>query len=82
MAGSSHADTRTLGFRAVVLHELAHVRNRDIDITYATVAIWRIHLVLVSAAYLVLDRDAPARWPGPHRCSGHPNGSPTAVTRR
>ncbi|MFE2698411.1 M48 family metalloprotease [Streptomyces mirabilis] len=41
------------GFRAVVLHELAHVRNRDIDITFATVAIWRIYLVLVLPAYLV-----------------------------
>jgi Zn-dependent protease with chaperone function len=28
-------------FRAVVLHELAHLRNRDVDITYAAVALWR-----------------------------------------
>lgn len=31
-------------FRAVVLHELAHVRNGDVGITYATVAVWRVYL--------------------------------------
>ncbi|NJC70621.1 M48 family metalloprotease [Planosporangium thailandense] len=41
------------GFRAVVLHELAHIRNRDVDITYATVAVWRVFLVTVLPAYLV-----------------------------
>ncbi|MEV7025245.1 M56 family metallopeptidase [Kitasatospora sp. NPDC093558] len=35
------------GFRAVVLHELAHLRNRDVDITYATVALWRVFLIAV-----------------------------------
>ncbi|MFI0712255.1 M48 family metalloprotease [Streptomyces inhibens] len=39
-------------FRAVVLHELAHIRNRDIDVTYATVALWRVYLVTVLPAYL------------------------------
>jgi Zn-dependent protease with chaperone function len=34
-------------FRAVVLHELAHIRNKDVGITYATVALWRVFLVLV-----------------------------------
>ncbi|MFD8542882.1 M48 family metalloprotease [Streptomyces sp. NPDC059649] len=41
------------GFRAVVLHELAHLRNRDVDVTYATVALWRVFLVAVLPAYLV-----------------------------
>ncbi|MET9557209.1 M48 family metalloprotease [Streptomyces sp. NPDC006645] len=52
------------GFRGVVLHELAHIRNRDVDITYATVALWRVFLavlmpanVLIHAAYL--RRDLP-----------------------
>ena len=27
-------------FRAVVRHELAHIRNRDVDLTYATLALW------------------------------------------
>lgn len=35
------------GFSAVVLHELAHIRNRDIGITYATVAVWRVYLVVL-----------------------------------
>jgi Zn-dependent protease with chaperone function len=34
------------GFRAVVLHELAHVHNRDVTLTYATVALWRVFLAL------------------------------------
>lgn len=27
-------------FKAVVLHELSHIRNRDVDITYLTIATW------------------------------------------
>jgi Zn-dependent protease with chaperone function len=34
-------------FRAVVLHELAHIRNKDVGVTYATVALWRVFLVFV-----------------------------------
>ncbi|WP_232837243.1 M48 family metalloprotease [Lentzea terrae] len=34
------------GFRAVVLHELAHIHNRDITLTYVTVALWRTFLAL------------------------------------
>ncbi|MFF8904782.1 M56 family metallopeptidase [Streptomyces olivaceoviridis] len=34
-------------FRAVVLHELAHLRNGDIGVTYATIALWRVFLVLI-----------------------------------
>jgi Zn-dependent protease with chaperone function len=33
------------GFRAVVLHELAHIRNRDVGVTWAAVALWRVFLV-------------------------------------
>ncbi|MER7836625.1 M48 family metalloprotease [Streptomyces sp. NPDC096040] len=40
-----------LRFRAVVLHELAHIRNRDVDITYATVALWRVFLFTVLPGY-------------------------------
>lgn len=32
-------------FRAVVLHELAHIRNGDVGITYAAVAVWRVYLI-------------------------------------
>jgi Zn-dependent protease with chaperone function len=32
-------------FDAVILHELAHIKNRDIDQTYLTLAIWRAFVV-------------------------------------
>ncbi|GAA2776165.1 M48 family metalloprotease [Saccharopolyspora taberi] len=40
-------------FRAVVLHELAHIRNRDVTITYATIALWRVFLALALLPFLV-----------------------------
>lgn len=39
------------GFRAVVLHELSHIRKKDVDLTYATVALWRVFIVLVLLPY-------------------------------
>ncbi|WP_176960038.1 M48 family metalloprotease [Lentzea jiangxiensis] len=39
-------------FRAIVLHELAHVRN-DVTITYATLAIWRAFVLVVLTPYVV-----------------------------
>lgn len=33
-------------FRAVVLHELAHLRNADVDRTYLAVAVWQAFLLL------------------------------------
>ncbi|GAA4863444.1 M48 family metallopeptidase [Saccharopolyspora cebuensis] len=45
-------------FRGVLLHELAHIRNGDITLTYATVALWRVFTGLVllpyAAGFLVL----------------------------
>ncbi|HWH00511.1 MAG TPA: M48 family metalloprotease [Pilimelia sp.] len=41
-------------FRAVVLHELAHLRNRDVDLAYLTIAVWRCFLVLAAAPMLLL----------------------------
>ncbi len=41
-------------FRTVVLHELAHIRNRDVDIAYATEALWRVSAVVVLMPTLVL----------------------------
>ncbi|GAA2692099.1 M48 family metalloprotease [Streptomyces lunalinharesii] len=40
------------GFRAVLLHELAHVRNRDVTIAYTTVALWWAFLALALVPYL------------------------------
>ncbi|MFG2459918.1 M48 family metalloprotease [Streptomyces sp. NPDC048523] len=40
------------GFRAVVLHELAHIRNRDVDFASASTALWRVFVVLALLPYL------------------------------
>ncbi|ROQ69374.1 Zn-dependent protease with chaperone function [Streptomyces sp. 840.1] len=40
-------------FRAVLLHELAHIANRDVTLTYLTVALWRVFLGLVLLPYLL-----------------------------
>ncbi|MFJ2896660.1 M48 family metallopeptidase [Streptomyces sp. NPDC087218] len=40
-------------FKAVLLHEFAHIRNGDVTLTYATVALWRVFLFLVAPPYLV-----------------------------
>ncbi|QUH00325.1 M48 family metalloprotease [Saccharopolyspora erythraea] len=46
-------------FRAIVLHELAHVRNRDIDLTALTLAVWRSFVfgVLVPVGVLLVFDD-------------------------
>ncbi|MCP9484643.1 MAG: M48 family metalloprotease [Gaiellaceae bacterium MAG52_C11] len=40
-------------FDAVVRHELAHIRNRDVAITYATVALWYAFLVAAVAPFFL-----------------------------
>lgn len=35
------------GFRAVLLHELAHIRNRDVTLTYTTLAVWWAFVAVV-----------------------------------
>ncbi|MEU1984039.1 M48 family metalloprotease [Nocardia sp. NPDC019395] len=49
--------------RDVVLHELAHIRNRDVDITYATVALWRALLICVVIPYVLGDLVSLATHP-------------------
>ncbi|MEV7656287.1 M56 family metallopeptidase [Streptomyces anulatus] len=48
------SDTQRDRFRAVVLHELAHVRNGDVGVTYFTVALWRVFLTLVLPLWTVM----------------------------
>ncbi|SCF23393.1 M48 family metalloprotease [Micromonospora chokoriensis] len=43
------------GFRAVIRHELAHLRNRDVDQAYLTIAIWWSFALLALAPFLVLS---------------------------
>nr|BFF04768.1 hypothetical protein GCM10020241_64430 [Streptoalloteichus tenebrarius] len=40
-------------FRAIVRHELAHVRNRDVAITGWTIAVWRAFLVTAALPFAV-----------------------------
>ena len=40
-------------FRAVLRHELAHIRNRDVGITYFTLAIWYAFLLVAAVPFLV-----------------------------
>jgi len=48
-------------FRAIVLHELAHLRNRDVDLSYYAIGIWRALLVVAIAPFLVaLGRILPS----------------------
>ncbi|MFI5664398.1 M48 family metalloprotease [Streptomyces sp. NPDC051684] len=50
-------DTQRDRFRAVVLHELAHLRNGDTTVTYATVALWRVFLALVLLPWAAVSVD-------------------------
>ncbi|MGW7453504.1 M48 family metalloprotease [Streptomyces sp. NPDC054787] len=38
-------------FDAVVLHELGHIRNRDLDVTQAITALWWAFVTLIAAAF-------------------------------
>lgn len=51
-------------FRAVVLHELAHLRNRDVDKTYLAIATGAAFLVVVLVPYTVglVLRGAAGSW--------------------
>ncbi|QXE38144.1 M48 family metalloprotease [Streptomyces sp. GMY02] len=56
-------------FQAVVLHELAHLRNGDVDITYVALSLWRVYLSAVLlpcqavACWLLMER----HWQGEER---------------
>ncbi|WP_318212214.1 M48 family metallopeptidase [Streptomyces sp. SJL17-1] len=59
-------DRDRAAFRAVVLHELAHIRNRDIDIGFLTLIAWRTFgppMLMVTAVAVLL---APAMF-GPEQ---------------
>ncbi|WP_354637650.1 M56 family metallopeptidase [Kitasatospora camelliae] len=46
--------TDPAGFRAVLLHEFAHIRNRDVDLGYAVTALWRVFALLVALPFVVM----------------------------
>ncbi len=47
-------------FRSVVRHELAHLRNHDVDLTYATVSLWYAFLLAGVLPVLVVVADEGA----------------------
>ncbi|MYT27605.1 MULTISPECIES: M48 family metalloprotease [unclassified Streptomyces] len=66
-------DTDPEGFRAVVLHELAHVHHRDVDYAYASTALWRAYVLLALIPtfavtgwilFLALSGTKSPWWPG------------------
>lgn len=65
LAASRERDPRT--FRGIVLHELAHVRNRDIGLTYLTVAAWRAFVLAALLPLVVSMADVDL-------LAGHPAG--------
>jgi Zn-dependent protease with chaperone function len=60
---SSHYTTPDV-FRAVVLHELAHLRNRDSGRTYFTLAVWWVFIALAVLPMLptLADEGGRAIW--------------------
>ena len=46
-------------FRAVVRHELAHLRNHDVDLTYATISLWYAFLLVGVLPFAVTVLDEP-----------------------
>ena len=42
-------------FKATVLHEFAHIRNRDVDIAYLTLAVWRVFLAAVLVPFAAVN---------------------------
>ena len=60
------AGARPEAFRAVVRHELAHIRNRDVDLTYFTISLWHAFLLGAVLPFVVTLLDEGASTdPGP-----------------
>ncbi len=59
--------TDQAAFRAVILHELAHLRNADVDKTYFTVTVWWAFVIAALVpftVYLVGKPIVTRNWPG------------------
>ncbi|MDH6130209.1 M48 family metalloprotease [Kitasatospora sp. GP82] len=65
-------------FEATMLHEFAHIRNRDVDITYLTIALWRVFSVGLLVPFVAVDG-----WmlTGAIRSNDPFNGSAPGLTR-
>ena len=51
-------------FRSIVLHELAHIRNRDVDLAYYAIGIWRALVVVAIIPFVVTLLDELLSDPG------------------
>ncbi|MER5336972.1 M56 family metallopeptidase [Micromonospora sp. NPDC002717] len=49
--------------RAVLLHELGHIDNRDVTLTYATVALWRSFVVVALVPFVATHLHLIVRFP-------------------
>jgi hypothetical protein len=77
-------------FRAIVRHELAHLRNRDVDKAYLTIAIWWAFVVVAVVPMLLLVGQpfllyGPSAWhvwgvPGSWAATGYVLGSLMVLT--
>ena len=67
-------------FDATILHELAHLRNSDSRPTYATLAAWRVFVVLVLVPY-VISLIAPGVMRDPFSASAYRLASSTPDPR-
>ena len=54
-AAIKERQSRPKVFEAVLLHEFAHIRNRDITLTYVSVALWRAFVALAVIPYLIIE---------------------------
>jgi len=50
--------------RGTLLHELAHIRSRDVDLTYLSQALWPAYLLFVVVPLAAVAIDAPALLAG------------------
>lgn len=51
-------------FRAIVLHELSHLRNGDVDLSYYAIGLWRALLVVAIAPFLLALAEEVIADPG------------------
>jgi Zn-dependent protease with chaperone function len=63
--------TDQAAFRAILLHELAHLVNADIDKTYFTVAIWRSFVAVALVPFIVISMGILFDHPGQYLLIGN-----------
>jgi Zn-dependent protease with chaperone function len=64
--------------QAVLLHELAHIRNGDVTVTYVTVAVWRAFLAVVLLPFAASTVVEMVGW---LRSGAGPDNDPSLLTR-